>query len=54
MNAATHFPHHLLLEPAFAPRPRFDPALLGVGTALVLWVLLHLAFAFCWLTAGQV
>ena len=55
MNAATHFPQHLVLEPPalLAPRPRFDPALFGVGTAVVLWVLLHLAFGLCWLTAGQ-
>jgi hypothetical protein len=50
MNAATHFPK---LTVAPAPKPRHEPALIGVGTAALLWVLLHAAFAVSWLTAGR-
>lgn len=50
MNAATHFPK-LTIAPG--PQPRFEPTLFGVGTAALLWVLLHAAFALSWLTAGQ-
>lgn len=47
MDAVTYFPEVLPVEP-----PRFDPSLLGAASAATLWVLLHGAFVYCWLTAG--
>lgn len=52
MNAITYFPRPLVLSETTARRP-LNGALFGAGTAALLWALLHLAFAWCWLTAGQ-
>jgi hypothetical protein len=53
MNALTRIETRIIQPEAAEPVP-MDTSLYGVVAAISLWLLLHVAIAISWLTAGSV